>query len=118
MNDKQDELKDPLLRKVTRQLDDSVENLDAETLSKLKQARSKALLHVKDTPGRRIQPIWGGMATASVAVVVAVLWLGGESPQMNTMGVGDLELLTSAESLELYEEYEFYQWLDDEDLAS
>ena len=119
MNDdkQQDDLNDPLLRKVKQQLDDSVEDLDAEVLSRLNQARSAAL-QANEKRSWRMQPMWGGMATASVALVVAVLWLGGESPQMNNMVVEDLELLSSTEAIELYEDYEFYQWLNDEDLAS
>lgn len=116
MNDKQDDLNDPFLQKVKQQLNESAEHLDGETLSRLNQARTKALTAKTPRPWFA-QPVWGGMATASVAIVVAVMWLGGKSPQMAS-GIEDIDLLTSAESIELYEDYEFYQWLDDEDLAS
>ena len=116
MSDKQNDLNDPFLQKVKEQLDNSVEHIDGETLSRLKQARAKALTAKVSRPWFA-QPVCGGMATASVAIVVAVMWLDGGSPQIAS-GIEDIDLLTSAESIELYEEYEFYQWLDDEDLAS
>ena len=92
--------------------------MDAGTLDRLRQARVQVLTANERKERRSWQPVFGGFATASLAVLVAVIWLGGDPAIMPaTTGFEDIEMLSSAETIEFYEDYEFYQWLEDEDMA-
>ncbi len=99
------------LESVRRELDQSVEALDAATLSRLNQARQRAL---DAGLGRQVwwRPLAAGLALASVAVLAVSLWLA--RPAVEPQALDDLELLTAAEPIEFYEELEFYEWLDSE----
>ncbi len=100
--------------------DNSVEQLDAATLSRLNQGRQKALQEI-DTAGAG-QWVWwvpaGGLAAA--AVVAVVLWqgapveLGAPEPGSAT----DFEILLSEDSLDMLEDLEFYSWIDAANLDS
>ena len=111
-----DELNRAFEHKVKHVLDESVEDLDAHTLSRLKQARHRAL----DSASIHHRPAWllptGGFAVAaSVAVLTVILWHGKPVDQDMMQGFEDLELLSSGESLEFYEDLDFYTWLEYEE---
>ena len=95
--------------------DDSVERLDAATLSRLNQGRQKALQETR-VPGpagewARWVPA-GGLAAA--AVVAVVVWQGvpveHSAPAAGT--ATDFEIMLSEDSLDMLEELEFYSWID------
>lgn len=97
--------------------DNSVEELDAATLSRLNQGRHAALeaLH-----GGRPLAAWGrwlpltGVAAAALVTVMLV-----RAPQTTTLpgdAVADFEILLEGENLEMFEDLEFYSWLDAADL--
>ncbi len=94
-------------------LDDSVEHLDAATLSRLNQVRQQAL---ESKSGFFLNlPVWSALATTAAVVLLVVML----TPQQSDMSPGltsstDLEILAMADSevLEFYEELEFYEWLD------
>lgn len=118
MSSDNDEVDKKFQQAAKEQLDLSTEQIDAETLARLRQARVQALTANEHKERRSWQPVFGGFATASVAVVVAFIWLGGDRATMPvTSGFEDMEMLSSAETIEFYEDYEFYQWLEDEDMA-
>ncbi len=101
-----------LIEQVRATLDEGVANLDGATRSRLAQARSRAL-----APRRRMRLWWlpaGGAVFASV--LAAVLWLGQPVPLPGNgfNGATDFELLTSTDSLELYQDLDFYHWLEEE----
>ena len=58
----------------------------------------------------------GGLATAVAMIVAVSLWM---SPVRSTQPVvaitnpDDVELLTSRDRIELYQDLDFYRWLDD-----
>jgi hypothetical protein len=100
--------------------DDSVERLDAATLSQLNQARHRALEEVSaarpEKQWLRWVPVTGVAAAAVVAVMVMnapVAVQTGESI-MTT----DFELLLEDENLEMFEDLEFYSWLEAADLEA
>ena len=115
MTDKQDE---ELLRRIRRELDQSVASLDGETRSRLSSARSKALASGQ---GRRRSAWWpaGGLALASLlvlAVMVTRLQPTGPDGELRVELLEDdqdLELVTTIEHLELLEDLEFYYWLEE-----
>ena len=110
----------PLEQKARVLFDDSVEGLDAETLSKLNQGRQRALAELgrPAMPGRWLQwvPATGVVAAALVTVII-VRGPGGVEPLEVPVGTAaDFEILLGEDSLEMLEELEFYAWMEDADL--
>ena len=112
---------DKLTRNIKQTLDDSVESLDGNTLSRIRQIRAQAIGKAIDKAGAQ-QSNWsvimtGALATACVMVFAVMILL--KSPVSNhTVPLDDLDLISSSESLELYEDLEFYEWLEDDVLQS
>lgn len=94
-------------------LDDSVDALDAATLSALNRARQRALAQA-----RSARPAWwwpaAFAAAASVALALVLVRPAAPPtpPDPGTMALDarDLELVAAGE-LELYDDWEFYAWL-------
>jgi len=106
---------DELVSQAKALFDDSVERLDAATLSRLNQGRQQALQEIRETgPGgqwARWVPA-GGVAAA--AVVAVVMWQGtpveNSAPAAGT--ATDFEIMMGEDSLEMLEDLEFYSWVD------
>jgi hypothetical protein len=98
-----------------RMLDESADDLDAATVSRLNRARHAALAASRT----RRAPVWAWpalcAAVASAALAVLV-WPVAQAPLETTppgvIVAGDLELLAADAELALYEDLEFYAWLD------
>ena len=109
-------------------LDESAASLDAATLSRLNRARQTALAR------RRPLQRWylpAGLVSACVLLLALFAWQGPwralpahlESPLTAKAAAGsDLELVSSDDGPEFYQDLEFYAWLDaqdqDQDLGS
>lgn len=97
--------------------DESVDGLDAATLSRLNRGRQTALAKVgrRDRHWNRWMPATG----VAAAVLLAVFGLRGpaELDVISAPGT-DLEILLSEESIEMLEDLEFYSWLDTQQLQS
>jgi hypothetical protein len=97
--------------------DESVEKLDAATLSRLNQGRHKALEELH-RPGvvKWHGPLWGAPAAGvfAVAVVAAIVMRGPASVDAidDPVTASDFEMLLEADSLEMLEDLEFYSLLD------
>lgn len=102
---------DILLKQVKQHLNESVEQLDAATLSQLNQARQQAL-QLRRVTWSWPKPVMAlGATAAMLTLTVSLLW----TPTMqNSLAMEDLPMLTASEDMELYQELEFYQWLTDE----
>jgi hypothetical protein len=107
------------LEKARNELDQSCERMDGETLSRLNSIRHAALEHGNKSPGKVFLAPFGGLVTACVLVLVVSVFYPGQPdipvqiiPDSGT-AIEDLDILTSAESLELFENLEFYQWLEE-----
>ena len=112
-----DEKENVFLQQSKKLLDDSADALDAATLSRLNQARQKAL----DT--RRSNLFTGGrigivFASFSVAVIVALLWTTTPLQQPETLAqqYEDIDMLIAEADLELLEDLEFVSWLLEENM--
>lgn len=104
-----------VLVKARQVLDRSVQDLDPRTLSRLRQARRSALAS-SAKPGLRL--VWAGwVATAAAVFLVAGLWMFQPARQVPGPALEELELLTSSENLDFYDELEFYGWLAETGLA-
>ncbi len=97
-------------------LQESADQLDGATRSRLTQARHAALDAIK----QRQTNVWtwllpaAGVASAAVvAVLLSVNLVQQDAQQMAATAVVDeLEIVTAEDSLEFYRDVEFYAWLD------
>ena len=99
--------------------DESVATLNGETRSKLTQARYRALEEMKgqQVVGWNRRWIPAG-AAAVIAALSLMLWQGQVEP-VNDGGfdmatVIDLEILLTEVDLDMFQELEFYAWLDEQ----
>ena len=96
--------------------DDSVERLDAATLSKLNQGRQAALAEMAQATPSRQWSRWMPATGVATAALVAVVVLRGPGAVDQPMGpdptVTDFEILMGDDALEMIEDLEFYSWVD------
>ena len=104
---------DKALEQRAKQLfDDSVDGLDAATLSRLNQARQKAL----EASTRRTPPLlrWapvGGLATAAAVAMLLMQSPTTIQPPVDA-GAVEFEILLSDDKFGKLEDLEFYEWID------
>ncbi len=114
MNERKDTAADELFAEKAKQLfDESVENLDGETRSRLNRGRQAALAEL--TTGRPVWVQWAPAAgVAAAAVFAVVLWTGTQPVDELTpeATASDFEILLTEDSFEMLEDLEFYSWID------
>jgi hypothetical protein len=108
---------DELNSNIRLALDDSVESLDANTLSKIRQIRAQAVDKAGASQSDWPTIMTRALATACVMVFAVMILLKSPAPTQ-TVPLDDLDLISSSESLELYEDLEFYEWLEEDVLQS
>jgi len=100
-------------------LDDSVDSLDAATLSRLNQARQKALNTRRSNiySGNRAGLVFVSIA---VAVLATLLWTVTPEPPHAELAqqYEDIDMLSADADLELLEDLEFVSWLLEENKVS
>ena len=94
-------------------LDDDAQAFDAATLSALNRARQTALDAARTTPRRGwLMPVaFAAAASVALAVVLVRPAVTPVAPGPATLDATDLDLVAGGE-LELYDDWEFYAWLD------
>ena len=112
-----------LIESIRHRLDEEVDGLDSATLLRLEQARRLALAAAPRPHWRRMIRLsnrpagdWlvpAGAFASVLATAVALTIMVAEPGSGSAREVDDVELLTAGEELELYENLEFYQWLQD-----
>ena len=96
-------------------LDESAQQLDGATLSRLNRARHAALAQRRISARHWMFP--AGFASASALLLAVAIWHGRPAPPRAHMAVdvpatdGD----TQADDEDLYEDLDFYAWLDAQD---
>lgn len=105
-----------LAKRAKAVFDRSTESLSGEVRSRLTQARHAAFSELESkrdaTLGRHWMPA-GGLALA--AVMAAFLWLDrAVVPEGPMSAIEDLDVVMAEESLDMFEELEFYSWLGDQ----
>jgi hypothetical protein len=95
--------------------DDSVERLDAATLSRLNQGRHQALAVLQQSQGSVVFRRWAPLTGVAAAALVAVMLVRG--PATVDMGdeavtASDFEMLLQEDGIEMFEDLEFYSLLD------
>lgn len=100
-----------LLDSIRAELDQAVDALDPGTRFELRQIRARALAGGRRKPAPRFLIPAGFTVTALlVALVFAVL---PGQPTLEENAVEDIDLiLYSQDEMELYEDLEFYEWLE------
>ena len=94
--------------------DESVERLDAATLSTLNRNRHEALERARGAKRRWLR--WAPASGVAAAIVVAVvLALPGNGIDTMPAATTDMEILLGEDSIEMLEDLEFYVWLDMQD---
>ncbi|MEB2343776.1 MAG: hypothetical protein OZ948_03450 [Deltaproteobacteria bacterium] len=107
----------PLVARARAQLDHDVAALDETTRARLRAARLRALgtLERPATTRRAFVAPRGLVATAAGAAVLALVvasWRQREDTEGKlAVELDDVELLASADDLELYDDLDFYRWL-------
>jgi hypothetical protein len=118
MNEKLSEKEARFLEKARQSLLASEEQLDTGSLSRLRDARVRAV-EAAGARGRgffRI-PNWariGGVATAAAAILVFMIWFDTPKPDLPVKNADDIEIVLnvdSADNMDLYEDLDFYEWL-------
>ena len=97
--------------------DDSVERLDAAALSRLNQGRHAAIEQLASGNSKTAWMRWapaGGVAAA--ALITMIVMRAPEIESIPVEVVSDFEILLQGESLEMFEDLEFYSWMDDAEL--
>lgn len=94
--------------------DDSVERLDAATLSQLNQRRQAALAEASSADSSVQWGRWLPAAGVTAAAVVAVVMMQGTPTDVDLPSdeATDFELLLSDDNIDMIEELEFYDWLE------
>lgn len=115
-----DELQDEQLEaKAKAAFDESVERLDAATLSRLNQSRQAALAELGGSASGKQWLRWMPATGVATAVLVAVVVMQDpatiEVPG-DDASVTDFEILMGDDSLEMIEDLEFYSWIEAADL--
>ena len=98
---------------VKRTLDQSIEDLDSHTTARLRSTRQTVLSGSSKTISW-VQPAWAIAATC-IVVFTFTLWESDPPQLTSTLPLENMELLASAEEWDLYEELEFYTWLEEND---
>ena len=102
-------------------LDESVASLDANTLSRLNQARQQALEAGAESPWRRywLPAATAGFAILALAIALPLLTPSEPGPGSQLPGVMDDSYLSASQDPELLEDLDLMLWLvDTEDHAS
>lgn len=91
-----------------RELDRGSEALDGMSIVRLRAARLRAL---DARPHPRAWLLTGGLAAAGLAVALIAVLLLAPAVAPPPAGLDQFDLLSENDSLDLYEDLEFYRWL-------
>ena len=98
--------------RANRLLDDSLEDIDGHTLSRLNQARQKALAEASSSKSEWFSPHWMKLtALAGVALLAISSSLFIFTREESYPGLAESEYLADEEDLALIEDLEFIAWL-------
>ncbi len=103
------------LENVNGLLNEGIRNLDRSIQQRLQDARTEALKSdVQERAGFFTPLRWamvGGFATMVAAAVGLLFWLPTSPVLLPAKNIEDLEIITSAEHIDFYQNLDFYLWL-------
>ena len=103
-----------LIGRAKQLFDESVDGLDAETLSRLNRGRQAALDAATTTRPQWLR--WAPAAGVAATALVVAIVLQGPGVEPIEAPASDFEILLSDESIDMLAELEFYAWLETADL--
>jgi len=112
---------DQIVEKAKALFDDSVDNLDAATLSRLNRGRQQALAELQRASSVGPWVRWApatGIATVALFAVILMRGPDGVDAISGSVTGPDFEMLLEEDSLDMLEELEFYYWLEASDLEA
>lgn len=114
MNDEQ------LKQQVEKALDQRARDLDGATLSRLRQARTRAIEQPRSWWHGIHWSLAGGATALASVTLVAVLVMRAPAPEALPLdpAADALEIATLEHDLELIEQMDFYTWLETQELES
>ena len=115
MNETETEAEQAFAARAKQVFDESVDGLDAASLSRLNRGRQAALAEI-DRPRQRWSRWTPAVGAAAVVLLAVVMLRGPAEIDVIAAPASDLEILLSEESIDMFEELEFYSWLDAADL--
>ena len=98
-------------------LEQGVADLDAQTLSRITRARYRALDRL---PERHAQSPWrvsAGVALTTCMAFMIFIAIPRQQQQPASM-IEDIEVITTTDELDLYEQLDFYAWLEEHELPT
>lgn len=101
-------------------LDESVDNLDENSLRRLHIARQNSLKHAREKRSwvkLYWKPMTAGLVAASLIAVISINVIM-QSPELEQNYFEDLELVAASEDLDFFQELDFYDWLTEQSDAS
>lgn len=101
---------------VNENLDRRTSSLDEETVRKLRDARYRSAESFRERGWlwRAFHSVTAaGVATAAIAAITVSFWF--TSPRFNADSgqPDDIDIITAQETLDIYEDLEFFRWLAD-----
>jgi hypothetical protein len=115
--------KDPeklFLEKAQGLLNQGSENLESQTERRLEEIRALALNAADEERSRFLLPrrwvLVGSFAMATLAVAGLFFWLNTSTETLPRGQIEDLEIITSQERLDLYQNLDFYRWLGSKEI--
>ncbi len=104
---------DKFAREAKALFDESIDRLDAATLSALNRRRQAALEAARKE--RREWLRWAPAFGVTAAIVVAVMVALPRTDVVDVVPPDDMDILLGEDSIEMLEELEFYAWMELQD---
>lgn len=104
---------------VRQHMDQTTQELDPTITARLAAGRQQALKQMGQEPRGRSRTTLTGFGLAASVAMVAVLasfYTGNERPTGPVSEADALEMMAAEEPLELYEDLEFYLWLEQQEM--
>jgi len=112
------EPEDRWVREAAEHLDGQAAELDSTIMARLRQGRKAALGSLHNRPSSTIpwlRPLAAGLSTVALLIMVTALLMQRVSvtETHRLSALEDVEIFSSGEDLELFENLEFYSWLSE-----
>jgi type VI protein secretion system component VasF len=102
------------LNQVNKALDQQVESLDGETLSRLNRARQTAIQQ-QGRAHKSHRLTWLPVSGLAAAILLGSLFMFRSADIDIISDVDEIDIIASSDKLELFEQLDFYMWLLEED---
>ena len=110
---KHPERQDEFAKQAKELFDESVDKLDAATLSRLNQGRHRALAELdREASSQGVWLRWVPVTGVAAAALVTVMVMNSQAPVEQPVTASDFEMLLEEDNLEMLDELEFYTWLE------